>query len=171
MVVSMGILLAALSGIVVTYAPVSTIADMLLICLGISYLRWNFEVCAVEVRTVLAFDVTPVVDYSVLCDRWKNMPSYSVVVILPHVFFPFDPSVVHCLHRCRSDCPIVHSDEEVVYIFLGNVQSRCARIFVGLHRPDTFGIGRMGARGSRKSDHLSHVDNCVVPRLRYHIRI
>ena len=36
--------------------------------LRILYLRWNFDVFAVEVRTVLAFDVTPVVGFGVLSD-------------------------------------------------------------------------------------------------------
>ena len=42
-----------------------------------------FDVFFVEVRTVLAFDVTPVVGLGVLSDRWKKMSSCSVVVLLP----------------------------------------------------------------------------------------
>ena len=48
---------------------------------------------------------------------------------------------------------------------------RCLRISVGLRRLDTLGIGGVGASDSRGSDPVSHVDNHVVPRLRYHIRI
>ena len=81
---ALGILLTALSGIVVTCAPVSTIADMFRMCLGFLCLRWNLDVFVVEVRTMLAFDVTPVVGLlGVRSDRWKKISSSSVVVLLP----------------------------------------------------------------------------------------
>jgi hypothetical protein len=69
MVVRVGILLTALSGIVVmTCAPVSTIADMFRMCLGFLCLRWNLDVLVVEVRTVLTFDVAPAVGLGVRSD-------------------------------------------------------------------------------------------------------
>ncbi len=40
------------------------------------------DVFVVEVRTVLAFDVNPVVGLGVRSDRWKKMFSSSVVVRL-----------------------------------------------------------------------------------------
>ena len=46
-------------------------------------MRRNFDVLAVEVRTVLAFDVTPVVGLGVRSDLWKNWSSSLVVVCLP----------------------------------------------------------------------------------------
>jgi len=52
-------------------------------CLGFLCLRWNLDVFVVVVRTVLAFDVTPVVGLGVRSDRWKKISSSSVVVLLP----------------------------------------------------------------------------------------
>ena len=52
-------------------------------CLEFLCLRWNLDVFVVEVRTVLAFDITPVVGLGVRSDRWKKISSSSVVVLLP----------------------------------------------------------------------------------------
>jgi hypothetical protein len=65
----LGILLTALlSGMVVTCAPVSTIADMFRMCFGFFCLRWNLGVLVVEVRTVFTLDVAPVVGLGVRSD-------------------------------------------------------------------------------------------------------
>ncbi len=62
--------------------PVSAIADIFRMCLGFLCLRRNL-VFVVEVRTVLAFDITPVVGLGVRSNRWKKILSSSVVVLLP----------------------------------------------------------------------------------------
>ena len=51
-------------------------------CFGFLCLRRNFDVLVVEVRTVLAFDVTPAVGLGARSDRWKKISSSSVVGLL-----------------------------------------------------------------------------------------
>ena len=50
-------------------------------------------------------------------------------------------------------------------------QYRWVRISIGLRLLDTLKIGGVGACDSRISDPVRHVNNHVVPRPRYHIRI
>ena len=45
------------------------------------------------------------------------------------------------------------------------------RISVGLRLLGMLEIGGVGARDSRSSDLVNHVDNYAIPRPRYHIRI
>ena len=101
-------------------APVSTISDMFLrMCLGFLCLRWNLDVFVVEVRTVFAFDVTPVVSLGVRSDRWKKIFSSSVVVLLPPgtLLWSVELGLVASLSSWWL------ASEVVVYVVLGDVEA------------------------------------------------